>query len=65
MATSAADAKAKLALDPEAVLVEVVVFGGPGEFTDVFAAYRGAVWALVARWASHRAWPTPCARCPA
>jgi arsenite-transporting ATPase len=47
IATSAADAKAKLALDPEAVLVDVVAFAGPGEFNDVFAAYRGAVWVLL------------------
>ncbi len=46
IATSAADAKAKLALEPEAVLAEVVAVNGPGEFSDVFAAYRAAVWAL-------------------
>jgi MinD-like ATPase involved in chromosome partitioning or flagellar assembly len=47
VATSAVDAKAKLALDPEAVVAEVVVFNGPVEFADVFAAYRGACFALV------------------
>ena len=47
VATSAADAKAKLALDPEAVVAEVVVFNGPAEFADIFAAYRGACSPLV------------------
>jgi hypothetical protein len=47
VATSAADAKAKLALDPEAVVAEVVVFDGPAEFADIFTAYRGACFALV------------------
>ena len=47
VATSAADAKAKLALDPEAVVAEVVVCDGPAEFADIFAAYRGACFALV------------------
>ncbi len=47
VATSAADAKAKLALNPEAVVAEVVVFDGPAEFADIFAAYRGACFALV------------------
>ncbi len=47
LATSGADAKAKLALEPEAALVEVVACNGPGEFADVFAAYRGVVWAVL------------------
>lgn len=47
LATSAADARAKLALEPEAVLVEVVAFDGPAEFANVFAAYRGAAWAVL------------------
>ena len=64
IATSAADAKAKLALEPETVLAEVVAFTGPGEFSDVFAAYRGAVWALFPP-GYRRSSPTPCAGCPA
>jgi MinD-like ATPase involved in chromosome partitioning or flagellar assembly len=46
VATSPADARAKLALDPEAVLAEIVVFDGPGEFADAFAGYPGALWAV-------------------
>ncbi len=48
IATSAGDARAKLALDVEVALVEVVAFAGPKEFAAVFQAYRGAVWALLA-----------------
>ena len=47
VATGAGDARAKLALEPEAVIVEVVTFAGPSEFGEVFAAYRGAAWALI------------------
>ena len=47
VATSADDARAKLTLEPEAVIVEVVVFSGPPEFANTFAAYRGAAFAIV------------------
>jgi len=47
VATSADDARAKLTLEPEAVVVEVVVFSGPPEFANTFAAYRGAAFAIV------------------
>ena len=47
VATSAADAKAKLALNPEAVMAEVVVFDGPTEFADIFGAYRGACFPIL------------------
>ena len=47
VATSGDDARAKLTLDPEAVVVEVVVFSGPSEFANTFAAYRGAAFAIV------------------
>jgi len=47
VATSADDARVKLALDPEAVLAEAAVFNGPPDFAHTFAAYRGACFALV------------------
>ncbi len=47
VATSPDDARAKLTLEPEAVVVEVVVFSGPPEFANTFAAYRGAAFAIV------------------
>ncbi len=47
VATSAEDARPKLTLEPEAVLVEVVVFSGPPEFANTFAAYRGAAFAVI------------------
>jgi MinD-like ATPase involved in chromosome partitioning or flagellar assembly len=43
VATSPADVKAKLALEPEIVLVEAALFGGAGDFATLFAAYGGLV----------------------
>ncbi len=47
IATGGPDAKAKLTLDPEAVIAELAVFTSAPEVNDLFAAYRGLVWALL------------------
>ncbi len=46
VATSAGDARAKLALEPEALLVEIVAFTGPDEFRDTLLTYKGLAWAI-------------------
>ncbi len=46
VATSMDDARAKLALEPEAALIDVVVFKGLPDFANTFSAYRGAAFVL-------------------
>jgi MinD-like ATPase involved in chromosome partitioning or flagellar assembly len=47
MATSADDARVKLAMRPEAALIEGQVFSGPGELTDIFGEYPGVCYVLL------------------
>jgi len=46
VATSPEDARAKLTLNPEAVLCDAAVFNGPMEFSEVLSAYRGTCYVV-------------------
>ena len=46
-ATSPDDARAKLAMQPDAVIVEATAFSGPDEFAQLFATYAAALFVLL------------------